>query len=139
MRKISMLLMVFAFLIASIGVAGAVNTGWQTKNGVEARVYTDRSGDYPESDSYVKVTGEKKGSGTLYYRLELIKHQDGREIGIYSEKGTMTSSASATFYKDNFLSKGSSGTYSVMLKLFKDRNEDEWIGDWISSTFKVNN
>ncbi|MFL1672958.1 hypothetical protein [Paenibacillus dendritiformis] len=129
-------------LSLSSDIAPMVNTGWVKKNGIEARVYTDRLDDYPVSDTYVGVTAEKKAAGgTVYYQIVLSKvKSDGTTYYVDSVYGSMSSkSPQAKFYIDDFLDKGSSGTYRVMLKIFKDKEYDDWVGDWITDSFKIYN
>lgn len=120
-------------------ISPAVNTGWIKKNGVEARVYTDRTKDYPATDTYVGVTGEKKGSGTLYYEIKLWRKTSSGWEEAASTLGSFTSKTDqAKFNIADFMSKGSSGTFQVALKLFKDKYYDEWLGDWTTESFTIN-
>lgn len=116
-------------------------SGWSTKNGVQARVYTDRSGTVPESDTYIGVTGEKTSAGgTVYYQLRLIRITNGTEYFVSQSSGTMTTTTSQKQFKiDSFLGFSTSGTFKIEMKLFKDSHLEQWIGDWSTPSFTVNN
>lgn len=117
------------------------STGWETKSGITARVYTDRTGDYPASDDWIDVTGQKTDAGgTVYYRIEIVKQIPAGWELVATQKGSFASQTpTKRFYIDNLLSKGSSGTFKVNLKIFKDSAENYWLGDWTTSSFKVYN
>jgi len=118
-----------------------VNTGWIKKNNIEARVYTDRTGTYPASDTYIGITGEKRTSGAAYYQLDLWKKgSNGVITQVATTTGTFSSSTGQWQVKiDDILSKNSSGTFIVNLKIFSYGDWDSWLGDWETSEFLVNN
>ncbi|OZB90930.1 hypothetical protein [Paenibacillus sp. XY044] len=117
-----------------------VNTGWIKQNGIEARVYTDRTSSYPVSDTYIGITGEKKTAGSAYYQLTLDKKNGSTYSQVASTRGTFASSTGQWQVQiDDILSTGSTGTYRVMLKVFAYGDWDTWLGDWISDDFVVNN
>ncbi|MGE6578999.1 hypothetical protein ACQKFM_29260 [Paenibacillus xylanexedens] len=118
-----------------------VNTGWSTKNGIEARVYTDRTKDYPVSDDYVGITGEKRTTGSAYYQLTIDRRLNN---GVYeranSKTGTFASSTGQWKVNiDDLQGENSHGTYRVMLKVFAYGDWDTWLGDWTSDDFVVYN
>jgi len=121
--------------------AEAASSSWSTQHGIRAMVYTDRSGNYPKSDSYIGVTGKKTAAGgKVYYRMEL----DQRKNGAWIKRGTIRGEFSSQtpmkkFHIDNYLKKGQSGTFRVMLKIWKEKSEINWLGDHITNSFKVYN
>ncbi|MEI5909437.1 hypothetical protein WAK64_20625 [Bacillus spongiae] len=119
----------------------AAESGWKTYNGISANVYTDRTGDYPVSDSYIGATGLKTSAGgTVYYRMELDEYVNGAWYSRDSKKGSFSSQTPMSkFYIDEHLVKGESGTFRVMMKIFSDSEYDIWVGDWITDSFTVHN
>ncbi|MCF2719323.1 hypothetical protein LWE69_19985 [Paenibacillus sp. UKAQ_18] len=116
------------------------NSGWETKNGITARVYTDRNGDVPVSDSYIGVTGEKTAAGgTIYYYYYLVNIDTDRVVAESNPSSFSSTSPQSRFPIDNLLNKGQSGNFQIMMKLFSDSNYDNWIGDWYTPSFKVSN
>lgn len=120
----------------------AASSGYVTKNGVTAVVYTDRSGDYPTSDTYIGVTGAKTSAGgTVYYSMLLEQYRNGSWLLVDHEDGSFASqSPLKKLYIDNFLAKGSSGTFRVQMVLRNDPNSDYGdLGSWYTPSFKVYN
>ncbi|MFB0843787.1 hypothetical protein [Paenibacillus oleatilyticus] len=126
-------------LQAGHDISPMVDTGWVKTWGAEARLYTDREKDYSPADSYVEVTAEKKGWETNYYEIYLYRvRPTGLEFVDY-KTGYMSVGTKEKFYIDDFLSKGSSGEFKVEMKLYKERKDrDQYLGDWGTTTFKIN-
>ncbi|SFD68766.1 hypothetical protein [Bacillus sp. UNCCL81] len=120
----------------------AASSGYVTKGGVTAEVYTDRSGDYPSSDTYIGVTGAKTSAGgTVYYSMLLEQYKSGSWLLVDHEDGYFSSqSPMKKFYIDNLLAKGTSGTFRVEMVLRNDPNSDYGeLGSWYTPSFKVYN
>jgi hypothetical protein len=152
-KRISFLFLMFALTLGSFsffsnGKAEAASSGWLTNGGITANVYTDRTGDYPASDTWIGVTGQKTSTGgTVYYEFNLMHHRaDGTDeiAGSWQNPETVTGSFSSQssqryFYIDDFLPTGSSGIYWVQMKLYSDSGYQNWIGDWNTAWFAVYN
>ncbi|SEF51460.1 hypothetical protein [Paenibacillus sp. UNC499MF] len=123
-------------------VTPTASSGWQTKNGVTARVYTDRTATYPASDSYIGITAEKSSPGATYYELVLGKKTGSDSwVQVWSTSGTFASSSTGQYKVDidNIVSKYSQGTFMVRLKIYAYGDWDTWLGDWETEEFVVLN
>ncbi|WP_036740350.1 hypothetical protein [Paenibacillus sp. HGH0039] len=121
-------------------ISPQANSGWKKQNGIEARVYTNRTGSYPNSDTYIGVTAEKKTTGAAYYQLVISEQKNGTSYQRASKDGTWSgTSISHNFNIDDILDRNSQGTFLVRLKIFAYGDWDTWLGDWETETFTVVN
>lgn len=146
MKKVKLLSIVAALIVTissflPLGKASAASTGYQTYNGITANVYTDRTGDYPVSDDWIDVWGQKTSTGgTVYYMVHMDKFNGSSWSQVATQSGSFASQTPAKrFYINDLLSAGSSGTFRVRFKIFRDSGYQDWIGDWITPSFRVYN
>lgn len=126
-------------LQAGHDISPTVDTGWVKTWGAEARLYTDREKDYSPADSYVEVTAEKKGWDTVYYEINLYREGYFNLRSVGYKTGYMSVGTKERFYIDDFLSKGSSGEFRVEMRLYTERKDrDQYLGEWVTKTFKIN-
>lgn len=148
-KRISFLLLAFALTLGSFsffsnGKAEAASSGWLTYGGITANVYTDRTGNYPASDSWIGVTGQKTSTGgTVYYEFNLIHVRadgSGELVPQETQTGSFSSQSPQKYmYIDEFLPKGGSAIYYIQMKLYSDPGYQNWIGDWNTGSFAVYN
>ncbi|MGG3278818.1 hypothetical protein [Paenibacillus solani] len=121
-----------ADLTQSIGAS----SGWQTKNNIRARVYTDATSYGPGSKN-INVTIDKSTVGAADYQIYVWSQtSSGSTISdIYGTIGT--SSITHSIPISRLLPVNSQGTFTVMLKVFQYGNPDGWLGDWETSSFSV--
>ena len=146
-----MVFIVSALIISVLGLlpgnkVEAASTGWQTTNGVTAILYTDRSGSYPASDSFVGVTAEKTAAGgTVYYTMDLHQYINGTwySLGNDQQSGSFSSASPLKkFNIDNHLSKGKSGTFRVVMELNSNNdwsNPNSFRGFFTTPSFTISN
>lgn len=135
-----------ALTLAFAGTAGmaptekaeAASSGWATYGGITAIVYTDRTGSYPVSDTYIGATGEKTATGgEVYYNMYLT---DANHKVIAVQQGSFSSmSPMKKFYIDNYVSKGSSRQFHIQMNLFANSSRTVNYGVWTTPLFTVYN
>ncbi|MEC3756584.1 hypothetical protein P9160_04010 [Bacillus halotolerans] len=140
MKKVLMIFAVFALTLGGLsffqpGQAFAATSGWETHSGVKAKVTTDRSGDYPSSDTYVGVNLQSQYSQKLSYMIFI---NDGTHFWA-ERRGSIDAygSVDRNILISDFLGKGKSGNFTVFVKFFKYNDYDYWYGDWETSSFRV--
>ncbi|MCY8269649.1 hypothetical protein [Bacillus sonorensis] len=141
MKKIIMFLIVagmtFIGFFASTGTAEAAWSGWQTRNGYAARVYTDAN-TYTTRASTVDWKIEKKGSSKLYYTAHIYKWTN---TGLYSGGSAAGHFKSFTpikkFSVPSVRKKLGSGTYIVRVFCYKDSKKKKMIGSFDSKKIRI--
>lgn len=117
-------------IISGQSVTGS---GWQTMGGIKARVSTSK--DTYSNGENVVVKAERSGTGpTVYYRVDIYKREGSNwhKTSDSGKTGTFTSKVHNVTLKTY-----GSGIYKVFLKVWKDSDEEYWIGDW-ETTFASN-
>ncbi|AJS59224.1 hypothetical protein [Paenibacillus sp. IHBB 10380] len=110
-------------------------SGWQTKNNIRARVYTDATSYGPGSRN-INVTVEKSTVGAASYQI-YVTSPTGTG-GINDIYGTIGSSPiTHTIPISSLLPINEQGTFTVMLKVYQYANYDVWLGDWEIPSFPV--
>ncbi|MED4843906.1 hypothetical protein [Bacillus atrophaeus] len=102
------------------GSASAAWSGYQTSKKV--RVYTD-STNYSGRATSVDWKAQKTTSGRVYYDAMLIRTDNFSNTGV--QRGNFTSS---TPLKKFSLSKARPGTYQVVVNIYTDKAERNYIG-----------
>ncbi|MED3513088.1 MULTISPECIES: hypothetical protein [Bacillus] len=142
MKKVMMIFAVFALTLGGLGIfkpgqAFAATSGWETHNGVKAKITTDRSGDYPSTDTYIGINIQTQYSKKLSYQL-MINDVNKHEL-LAERRGTIDANGNIDrkILISDFLGKGKSGKFKVLFKAYKYGDYDTWYGDWFTSEFTV--
>ncbi|MFF2155787.1 hypothetical protein ACFVVQ_10765 [Paenibacillus chitinolyticus] len=115
------------------------DSGWQTKNNIRARVYTDATS-YGPGTKNVNVTVEKSTVGAADYIIDVEKQEsNGNWVGAGSAQihGTIANSASHSIPISSLLSVNTQGTFRIQLRIFQYANPDGYLGTWYTSSFTV--
>ncbi|MFJ5564840.1 hypothetical protein [Lysinibacillus xylanilyticus] len=134
MKKIKIFTMLAVLLITSLGLfsvenAQASSSGWVTQNGIQAKVSTNKD---TYGSEQIVVTGEKTGTGKLYYMVEIAKLTVGpaspwEQVGD-SQYGSFTGKTPELKF-----SHAGKGTYKIQLRIFKDAATNEYVGSWTTN------
>ncbi|EPD81264.1 MULTISPECIES: hypothetical protein [unclassified Paenibacillus] len=108
------------------------DSGWQTKNKIRARVYTDANS-YGPGTNKIKITAEKSTAGAAYYQLYLMNSTQMVQVG----SGTIGSSVTLDAAVSNIVPVNSQASIKVLLKIYAYGDWDTWLGDWETDSFTV--
>ncbi|MGW9128735.1 hypothetical protein ACWGPW_27665 [Paenibacillus chitinolyticus] len=108
------------------------DSGWQTKNNIRARVYTDANS-YGPGTSKIKITAEKSTTGAAYYELYLDNGKEMVKVG----SGTIGSSVTLDASVSSIVPVNSQASLTVLLKIYAYGDWDKWLGDWETGSFTV--
>ncbi|MED2945490.1 hypothetical protein P4282_24085 [Bacillus swezeyi] len=141
MRKIMMSWVVVGIMVTglfvSTGTAEAAWSGWQTRGGYTARVYTDAK-TYTSRASSVDWKIQKKGGSKLYYTAHIYKWTSN---GLYSGGSASGYFKSSTpikkFSVPSVRRKLGSGTYIVRVFCYKDSKKKKQIGSFESKKIRI--
>lgn len=120
LKPITVLLILCAGVLAFTSSASAAWSGYQTSKKV--RVYTDAT-TYTTRATSVDWKAQKTTSGRVYYSAMLIRTDNYSNSG--AQRGNFTS---GTPLKKFSLSKTRPGTYQVVINLYSDSSERNYIG-----------
>ncbi|WP_068775810.1 hypothetical protein [Paenibacillus sp. FJAT-26967] len=115
------------------------DSGWQTKNNIRARVYTDATS-YGPGTKNVNVTVEKSTTGAADYIIDVHKQTSSGtwvHSGSAQIHGTIANSASHSIPISSLLSVNTQGTFRIQLRLFQYANPNGPLGEWFTSSFTV--
>ncbi|MEB6548087.1 hypothetical protein MXL46_03060 [Heyndrickxia sporothermodurans] len=86
--------------------SSAASSGYKTIGGITAEVHTDHTGDYPASDDWIDVTGEKTSTGrTVNYEFNIMNMRSvcWSLLNNTELTGSFSSQSPPRFYIDKLL------------------------------------
>lgn len=123
-------------------------SGWSTKSGaggsMYAVVYTDRSGSYPSTDTYIGITGQKSSAGGTAYYTMMVEYYDTDNSGWFGIGPIFTGyfasqSPMKKYYISNLPTRRSSYSVRVQMTLYSSSNKsyNTRVGTWTTNSFTV--
>ncbi|MCY9196005.1 hypothetical protein MOE86_04610 [Bacillus atrophaeus] len=110
-------------LMGAVAVAPSASAAWSGyQTSKKVRVYTD-STNYSGRATSVDWKAQKTTSGRVYYDAMLIRTDNFSNTGV--QRGNFTSS---TPLKKFSLSKARPGTYQVVVNIYTDKAERNYVG-----------
>ncbi|ATH91511.1 hypothetical protein [Bacillus glycinifermentans] len=140
-KRFIMLLVVagitFTGMFVSTGKAEAAWSGWQTRSGYTAKVYTNAAA-YTTKDHSIKWRIKKRGNKKLYYKAYICKWINRGLYSAGSVSGSFKSTTPIkTFKVKSVRKKLGSGTYMVRVIVFKDSKKKKMIGSFNSKKIRI--
>ncbi|OIK22157.1 hypothetical protein [Bacillus amyloliquefaciens] len=121
-----------ALLMGAAAVAPSASAAWSGyQTGKKVRVYTDAS-TYSSRATSVDWKAEKTTAGRVYYSAMLVRSDNYSNSG--AQRGNFTT---ATPLKRFSLSGVKPGTYRVIVNIYSDANERNYIGSASSAKIYI--